>query len=1035
LGLALLGIKKAASPHHSAPLLDELSRQTIAAGITTPVRFSVATAHSRCRLVRAGIDSLVAIGCGASSARRAVGSSMIALERRALALNRHEVDPAATHVETLIGLLWTPTPEKSLDVSISSLEMITRLADDPSQAWSDLAATHLLAAADQNDPRELVLALDAAERARVGADRDIAALFNRALAADLLGLDDEALRTWQDYLAVDSTSEWATDAGERVRAIVLQRSQANASVNPTRIDPVLLATEDPGIARVYGWEHLLGDWGRSVVRNDLAGADSTLAEAELIGRALVRHNADASLLDATRAIRQAERNPSRRNQLARAHAEYDSAQGAFKAGRQAEAGAHFVNVSVLGATSRPLILWAELGYAMSLVIRDSVKAGEAKMLELAGRPDVRRYSALAARVHWGLGTTRLKTNRIGDGVRSMRDAQALFAAMRERDNLGAVQELEAEALFVIGDDQAAHRQVRRALGNLRRYPRSIWRHNALFVLAKAAANNDLGRAATVIEDEDAVLAASGPSVVPRIESRLVRARTAWSDGRRRQAVILMRDIDSALRTPTLDAQQRRRFEFDLKLVQGSGPLQSRPSTARAMLDSVIEYFSPSQNPEKLIPAFVAKANAELSLHRYGDAAADLTRAADLFVHRRNRVLTPVQRASITAGAMQVFDRLALLRLEQGRMLDALATIEQGRISFSADGSALAVDSLQTLLGHASSVAIDYRLFGDRLFIWTVGRAGVREHQITVDSAQLIRTVEKLRVGLERGVQSDDENAETSLPELAQLYKWLISPIALELGPRGSVVSIVPDRLIEGVPFAALFDEAQHEFLTEKHAIRLSATLIDAIQPSTHVASSANPVFVGRDSIDRAVFPRLAPLENAEREAREVAAGFPGARVIVGADASHSSIIASLRGASLFHFAGHAVLDQRHPDRSYLAVPPRGITAAELATLDLTGLRLVVLSGCETIRATSGPPTGLSSIADAFRAARVEGVIGTLWRIDDAAALSLVKSFYESYERSGDPALALRDAQRSMLRARDRKLGSPAVWAAFQLTGH
>lgn len=76
---------------------------------------------------------------------------------------------------------------------------------------SDLAAAYIAAGKYKE-------AAVAAERAWM-LSRSPEAGWNRAVAAELQGQRDAALRDWQDYLSVDKTSAWANEARDRVNKI------------------------------------------------------------------------------------------------------------------------------------------------------------------------------------------------------------------------------------------------------------------------------------------------------------------------------------------------------------------------------------------------------------------------------------------------------------------------------------------------------------------------------------------------------------------------------------------------------------------------------------------------------------------------------------------------------------------------------------------------------------------------------------------------------------------------------------------------
>ncbi len=103
--------------------------------------------------------------------------------------------------------LRTLRMKKTLNLSISSLEMVTRMEPRPVQALADLSAAYIVRAAARQTPRDLFFAVDAAERSLRLDPRHAAALFNVALALERLALTTEAIDAW---------GRWRPRSGQQV---------------------------------------------------------------------------------------------------------------------------------------------------------------------------------------------------------------------------------------------------------------------------------------------------------------------------------------------------------------------------------------------------------------------------------------------------------------------------------------------------------------------------------------------------------------------------------------------------------------------------------------------------------------------------------------------------------------------------------------------------------------------------------------------------------------------------------------------------
>jgi CHAT domain-containing protein len=103
-----------------------------------------------------------------------------------------------------------------------------------------------------------------------------------------------------------------------------------------------------------------------------------------------------------------------------------------------------------------------------------------------------------------------------------------------------------------------------------------------------------------------------------------------------------------------------------------------------------------------------------------------------------------------------------------------------------------------------------------------------------------------------------------------------------------------------------------------------------------------------------------------------------------------------------------------------------LTGMESAGLDMEGVDLVVLSGCDTVGVAAAGQS-LFGLVNAFRVAGAKAVVASLFRVKDVETARLMEEFYRVMltNRVG-PAIGLRRAALNL-----KKTGAPAsVWAAF-----
>lgn len=979
-------------------------------------RLSVSTANEPCW----SDSSVVTLRCRSASIVPLEGASIQVALQVADRL-QDSVDADALHAAALVDLLSGDTARKTLQRSISYLEMTTRLAPRAPSALVDLAAAHLAYASSGGGARSLLVAANAASRALELDPVAPAALYDRALALDLLGLDVEATRAWREYLGTERESVYVAEA--RRRLANLSRDSAN-SVRPELVDEREVASKRqlvPEEARRQAWEQLLRSWGETMLSGDSSEARAHLSAARAIGTQLAKQYGEWSTANAVRAIDDASGDTSAMRRLAEAHVLYAKAQERAHTNEYRIVDSTLRSALAIRPRSVELIEWCRLGIANALIYERQQDTAARQIRTLLTSTDVDRRPLLRARLYWNDGVLLLRRGRTAPGLASIRHAKELFARVGYSDNVAAAEGLEGEASLQAGRTDEALTLVHHALLQLRASRTSVWRHNMLLVLSRAADRAGLPLAAMQVEDEDAAIAGVGLTAVSVTEARLARARSLWLAGQSTPARRAIEQARSALATvPAVDA--RAQLQAELELTTATTLVRSHPDSARRMLDAVVAFFAPLHYTGRTISALVARAATALALNNEAAAESDLSHAANLYGAAGKELADPTQRAALVTEARSVFDQLVMVRLRTGRSRAALEALENGRLSFASSDFAYGKHALAHGDGR---IAIDYALIGDTLLTWVLRQHDTLLVRTDVDHEVLLNVIERLRVGLELGAAQ-----QAVLPDLEDAYDLLLRQVAVQLPVSEETVTIVADGQLLDVPWAALRDRERSQYFVEQHASRLAPTLAQAEAPPSETAAVLAPLFVADPALDWRFFPELAPLPGAREEARALSGLYQDSELLDSHDADSAKVVEALRTAELFHFAGHAVFDDAQPERSYLALGPHGLNAALISHLDLRRLRLVVLSACETMRSSDKASAGFVGLADAFLSAGARGVVGSLWRVDDNATRQFMERFYRDYRASTNASTALRNAQVAMIRSGE----SPSAWAAFRYEG-
>ncbi|HVS00434.1 MAG TPA: CHAT domain-containing tetratricopeptide repeat protein, partial [Thermoanaerobaculia bacterium] len=419
--------------------------------------------------------------------------------------------------------------------------------------------------------------------------------------------------------------------------------------------------------------------------------------------------------------------------------------------------------------------------------------------------------------------------------------------------------------------------------------------------------------------------------------------------------------------------------------------------------------------------------------------AELSRRLQALEMRRLE-LAAERREGVERELRQVLDRHRRVR----------AALRGGTISRTAVSQAkpLRLEEVQRRVLDRETLLLEYFLGEERSFLWAVTPTSLESFQLpgrAAIEAAVRRASELLPESHRRTAQV---RAEIALEELSGL---LLAPVKDRLAGRRLL--IVADGVLHYLPFAALPVPAREPgaelvpLVVDHEIVMLPSASTAAVLRDRHagrprapatVAVLADPVF---DNSPEGRFPRL-PFSRLEAESILDLVPAGQGKGMLGFEASREEALSGgLAGYRYVHFATHGILDTAYPELSGLLLsrvdrqgrPANGfLRAHEIADLRLAA-DLVVLSACRTALGKEIRGEGLVGLTQAFLDAGADGVLVSLWQVEDRATAELMRRLYEGMMREGmSPAAALRQAQVALWRGRDWQ--APYYWAGFVLQG-
>lgn len=909
----------------------------------------------------------------------------------------------------LLDLASKPV-ERRLDAIVRELTTVVERSHLSAAARNDLAVAYLARYGVRHDRTDMLAAFDQIEHARETDSRSSVIAFNRALILERLHLYEEAAAAWTQLVAADSSGPWAAEARQHHAA--LREAARTPRFHYDTADVAAAVRGDRQGAREYVLDHALDEWTAATRRHDRAAARGVATTIAAIGTAIAHDSGDSSVAHIARAL------TTGASSAADGVGLFVDGSRLFRQGNYGEAApkldAAVVRLRTAGAA--PLADWAEVLSAGGAVLRAAYADADVKYAAAERRAALRGDLALRARLVWGLGLSAALQGRTAQSLDRYTEAGRLFQRIGERTNEGSMLSQRADVLFLLGRDDDAIDAKLGALAALdaRRDPAT--RAGPLLALARQL--NEIGfPAAGLAVLREAVTSAENSTRLSNRAQALVRLADAeFAAGSRERGAATFAKVRTALASLT-DTVTRARLAMELASTEATMLETTDPRRATAWLDSASAFFRRRRILFSLPRPLIRAATLRLKVADTAGARRNLDEAVATIDALAAAPSDPAGLRALAASRHDVYAEQVALQLAAHDTAHAFLLAERGR-----GNSLAAVPRLEP-----GRVVIAYATLSNDVVAWILRDSSMRLVRPIATTARLRDLARRFEDLTRLGADSAAWSATS-----AELYDMLIAPAARELR-EARELTVVADGALSRLPFAGLRSR-RGEYLIRQVALTVSS----GVRPNAPLPRTASPVVVvGNPSFDQQIFADLAPLRGAAREAHAVAAAYPASVSFGDAEATRTRVLAALRSAGTFHFAGHARLVDRAPSLSHLVLArttgqldANSLAASDIEQLDLRRLRLVVLSSCGTAQARSRRDETMSGLSNAFLNAGAGAVISSLWEADDDATTALMEKLHARLAAGETPAAALRGAQLSMIDA--PATSNPRYWSAFLL---
>jgi CHAT domain-containing protein len=950
------------------------------------------------------------------------------------------------------------------DAAIAALETFSRR--NP-VVMSDLAAAYYVRAQRQDQPLDLLRAFDAAENAVAAAPRSPEARFNAALIAEALGLSDEAIASWTQFLAIDD-SEWAVEARQHLDRL-RRAPSVTAAAQWSRLRPQLSGKTPGQLERLiapfqmtgekYLEDELLPRWAREP-------SAQTLNDAKAIAAALTQLSGDRFPVDVVASI---ERSPTAMQKALLALAAAGGAASGFGNAAKSNEDA----IDMLQTAGSPLVFEARYRLIKSISVGNN--AGGRTLLD-ALEPQVRKagYAHLEARIH------ALRAYCFGYESRYTNSLAESDAAIEEYKRLGdaeSVADARMRRVGVVekaGQHELAWRDAYQGLEQMDRFVAAQSRHlvfgdagsTALALSYPAIALHYQNAAIRMLQRE---LVAIPPDQLDPIDGMKVNLSAAFRV--RAQILLALKDYDGAgtdldtsihlAGTREIDPAVRRTMLARREEVRGETLSRINPLRAVAAYTSALQLAG----NEFLTYRAVLLARRAEAQRRAGrnDAADDDLRAAIAqldaeqvrALHSRKRGQDEEIWSAYFSRFRETYQLLIRQLLDEGKRDLAFFYAEQARAreplylasetaSQESTSGTKDLSAIRRSLPNGT-LLLEYSVLDDETVTWIVSR----DYSEVIRQKATLNDVTRWSAELQKAVNSRSRAGFET--QLYAIYDGLLAAPLAKFGSTAKRLVIVPDGPMHGLPFASLHNARTGQYLIEQAPIEIAGSanlyLVSLSRDKALSSDSERSVLLlGDPAFDSrlALAHGLHPLPRAKRECETIFEFYrPHAQSLLEGDATVPRFLELAKNSSIIHVAAHAVINAQAPYRSFILFAPSTneagpLEAQQLVTrLTLAHTRLVVLATCSS---AGGLPIGAEGVAPLVRpliGAGVPAVVGTLWNVEDATAEEVLVSFHRHYREGSDAAVALQQAQVDLLRNKNNKTGlrSELAWAPFQVIGH
>jgi CHAT domain-containing protein len=361
-----------------------------------------------------------------------------------------------------------------------------------------------------------------------------------------------------------------------------------------------------------------------------------------------------------------------------------------------------------------------------------------------------------------------------------------------------------------------------------------------------------------------------------------------------------------------------------------------------------------------------------------------------------------------------------------RLVESLANlrVEDAEYSNLQTAGSVPIETIRASLPEGALLVQYYRV-GDTFHACLLSRDSLKI--VPAGSASNLRRVlqllrfqlAKFRLGPDYVKLFQDQLLDATNAHLHAFHQQLIAPIADHLKGASHLI-VAPHDFLHYLPFHALPD-ARGNVLGQRFTFSYTPSA------SVYYLCSTKPAAPPGGSLVLGIPDAAAP--RIEDEVHAVAGVLPDSEVFLGSAATARVLRERGARSRFVHIATHGWFRQDNPMFSSISLGDSQLNLFDLYQLNLP-CELVTLSGCGTGLNMVVGGDELLGLVRGLLYAGAQGVLVTLWDVNDRSTAEFMKLFYEALKADKNKAQAVQEAMAEIR----RRYAHPYYWAPFVLVG-